>query len=493
VRELVAAARYMDEIFLRQVYADNVRLRDRLARSKASRPILYDYFLVNFGPFDRLSHDEPFVRGVGAKPAGANFYPEDMTKEEFSIWLERNPVDREAFESNFTVIRRREGRLVAVPYSEEYRDYLVPAAKKLRRAAGLTKNASLRRFLKSRAQSLITNDYFSSDVDWVRLKDHDIEVVIGPYEVYEDGLFGYKASFEAFVTRVDPSESRRLAKVVEYLDELERNLPIPDKHKGRGRSLRSPIVVAQLIYSAGDTKAGVQTLAFNLPNDERVRRQEGSKKVMLKNVQRAKFDKILVPIAQRVLAAEEAGDVDFEAFFAHTLLHEVSHGIGPGEIGRRGRKTTVSRELKDLYSIVEECKADVLGVYNAIYLVGEGLYPESFMGSAWPTYLAGLFRSVRFGTGEAHGGANAIQFNYLREKGGISYDRKTHLFSVDEGRIEKAVRDLAREVLMIEAKGDYAAAKRFVKRYRKVPKELKDALAKLVDVPVDIRPKYAYK
>ncbi len=493
VEELVEASRVMDELFLRQVYGGNVELRERLAAAGKGQSAVYDYFTLNFGPFDRLDDDRPFVKGVGKKPEGANFYPEGMKRAEFERWIDRHPKDRKSFESNFTVIRRDGKGLKAIPYSIEYRGLLEKAAGHLRKAASLTRNESLRKYLLSRADAFLTNDYYQSDIDWVRLADHDIEVAIGPYEVYEDALMGYKAAFESFVTRVDPKESARLAKVVEYLDELEKNLPIDDRYKGIGRSLSSPIVVTQLIYSAGDTKAGIQTIAFNLPNDERVREKEGSKKVMLKNVQRAKFDKILRPIAKGVMAPKDAGDVDFEAFFAHTLLHEVSHGIGPGQIEKGGKKTTVNRELKDLYSVIEECKADALGTYNAIYLTEKGLYPRGFMDKAWPTYLAGLFRSVRFGIDEAHGGGNAIQFNYLREKGAITHDGKSGRFGIDRDRIEGAVRDLARDVLMIEAKGDYAKAKRFVERYRTMPGEMKDALIRLAHVPVDIRPRYAYK
>lgn len=493
VEELIEASRVIDELFLQQVYKDNLELKGELKNRIKKQPALYEYFTINFGPFDRLEHDRPFVEGVGKKPSGANFYPEDMTKAEFERWIKKHPRDRKAFESNFTVIRREGKKLVAIPYSKEYRGLLEKASGHLKKAASLTRNESLRKYLMGRADAFLTNDYYQSDIDWVRLAGHDIEVVIGPYEVYEDGLMGYKAAFESFVTRVDPKESKRLSKVVGYLDDLEENLPIEKKYRGLGRSLRSPIVVTQLIYSAGDTRAGIQTIAFNLPNDERVRNKEGSKKVMLKNVQKAKFDKILKPIARGVMRTKDARDVDFEAFFAHTLLHEVSHGIGPGQIKKGGRKTTVNRELKDLYSVIEECKADALGAYNAIYLTGKGLYPKGFMDNAWPTYLAGLFRSVRFGIDSAHGGGNAIQFNYLRVKGAITYDEKSGRFGIDRDRIEGAVRDLAHDVLMIEARGDYAAAKRFVAKYRKMPPEMKRALRRLDVVPVDIRPRYAYK
>ncbi|HPW44872.1 MAG TPA: peptidase [bacterium] len=493
VKELVAAADYIDKIFLMQVYENNYEIKKKLEASKGKKSALLEYFKINYGPFDRLDHDKPFVEGVGFKPLGANFYPSDMTKDEFEKWLKKHPKDRPAFESNFTVIKRDDKRLIAVPYSVEYKDFLEPAADHLRKAAKYADNATLKKYLLSRADSFLSNDYYQSDVDWVRMKDHDIEVVIGPYEVYEDSLFGYKAAFEAFVTRVDPKESERLAKVVAYMGDLEKNLPIDDRYKGLGRNLESPIIVAQEIYTAGDTRAGVQTLAFNLPNDERVRKEEGSKKVMLKNVQTAKFNKVLIPIAKKVLDPKDVANVDYEAFFAHTLLHEVSHGIGPGEIVKNGRKTTVNKELKELYSVIEEAKADVLGAYNNVYLTKKGLYEKNFIDVIWPTYLAGMFRSVRFGINEAHGGANAIQFSYLLDKGAVKYNEKTGLFSIDETKIDSAVRSLASELLMIEARGDYESAKKFVAKYRKMPESMKNAISRLDSVPVDIKPTYAIK
>lgn len=493
VNELVEAARIMDEIFLRQVWEGNVKLRDELrAAEKKDAPIL-EYFRIQAGPFDRLDHNAPFIEGVGPKPAGAGFYPADMTKEEFTSWIKRHPEDKDAFEGTFTVIRRDRGKLVAIPYSQEYRDLLTRAAEHLIAASELTDNASLKKYLRSRAEAFLSNDYFQSDVDWVRLTDHDIEVVIGPYEVYEDELFGYKGAFEAFITRVDPEESAKLAAVAARLSELEQNLPIPDEFKGIGRNLTSPIVVAQEIFTAGDANRGVQTIAFNLPNDEKVRKQEGSKKVMLKNVQQAKFNRILVPIARLVMRPDDVKDVDFRAFFAHTLLHEMSHGLGPGDIVKNGKKTTVNRELRELYSVIEECKADALGVFNNNYLTAKGFYPDAFQKILWPTYLAGMFRSVRFGIDEAHGGGTALQFNYISDKGGFVYDPKAQRFAVDPAKIEGAVRDLAHELLMIEAKGDYAAARAFVEKYRVIRPELKAALDRLTDVPVDVRPIYAYR
>ncbi len=294
--ELIEAGRLMDEIFLRQASVDNPAVRDEIASVGGD---LETYFQVNFGPWDRLDDMEPYY-GTAPHPAGAGYYPADITKEEFEAWVAAHPEDQEAFESLHTVIRRDGDRLVAVPYSEEYREWLEPAAAHLRAAAAATSNDSLRRFLESRAAAFASDDYYQSDMDWMDL-DAPVEVTIGPYETYEDGLFGYKAAFEAFVTVDLPAESAKLARFKELLPWLERNLPIPEKHKNLDRGTDSPIRVVDEIYVGGDTKTGVQTLAFNLPNDERVREAKGSKKVLLRNVMRAKYDQILVPIAEQVL------------------------------------------------------------------------------------------------------------------------------------------------------------------------------------------------
>ncbi len=489
--KLVEAARLMDEIFLRQVYSRNVAIREALQQgSNPDYPTLLTYFTINFGPFDRLNHDEPFINLKHKKPAGANFYPEDMTRDEFEAWIQAHPEDEEAFTSNFTIIRREGDRLVAIPYSRAYREFLEPAARLLKEAAALAQNPSLKKYLNSRAEAFLSNDYFQSDMDWMDLKDHKIEVVIGPYEVYEDALLGYKASFEAFITIVDPEESAKLRKVNQYLQDMELHLPIPDKYKNLHRGSASPIVVVQEVFTGGDTKAGIQTTAFNLPNDERVREAKGSKKVMLKNVAHAKYDKCWIPIVNIVLDPKDLQRVSFDAYFNHVLMHEMSHGLGPGTITVNGRKTTVNKELKETYSTIEECKADILGVYNLAYMVEKGVFPKEMKAQAYSSYLGGIFRSVRFGINEAHGGANAIAFNYLMEKGGFEYNPQTRKFRVNDAKIEGAIRDLAHDLLMIQATGDYEGAKRFIQKYRYLSPEMQDALNRLKDVPVDIRPVY---
>ncbi len=490
VQKLYKAAKIMDDIFLEQVYSKNFEIKERLEKSTDPVDKLrLEYFNIMFGPFDRLEHDKLFI-GNKPKPLGANFYPEDMTKEEFNNWLQNHPQDKNKFTNEFTVIRRKDKNLVAIPYSEFYKKKLSKAAGLLREAAAAAENQSLKKYLTLRAKAFETNDYYESDMAWMDLKNHTIEVVIGPYEVYEDALFNYKASFECFLTIVDPVETKKLKRFASYLNDMEKNLPIPNKYKNFNRGSESPIMVVQEIFGGGDTKAGVQTLAFNLPNDERVRKAKGSKKVMLKNLHEAKFEKLLKPIAKIVLAEDQLKYVTFNGFFNHTLMHEMSHGIGPGFIEINGRKTEVKKELKETYSKIEECKADILGMYNNIFMIKHNEFPKEFEKEMWVTFLAGTFRSVRFGVNEAHGGGNAIIFNYLLEKGGYEFDSKTEKVRVNFDKIYPALKELATKVLTIQATGDYNASLALIKQYGIESNTIRLLVSKLTDLPVDIKPEY---
>ena len=490
--ELVLAARQLDEVFLRQVWTGNPDLRARLAGWEgAEASAVRSYFDLNRGPWDRLAGFEPFVGGQ-AHPAGAGFYPEDLTRADFEAWIAAHPAEREAFTATTTVIRRRGrqgGDLVAVPYSREYAEWLAPAAEHLRRAAAAATNASLRRFLELRAAAFLDDDYYPSDLAWMDL-DSPVEVTIGPYETYEDGLFGYKAAFEAFVTVALPEESAALGRTKECLPWLERNLPIPDAHKNLQRGTESPIRVADLVFAAGEATSGVQALAFNLPNDERVREAKGSKKVLLHNTLRAKFEQILLPIARRVLVPEQVADVAFDAYFNHVLQHELGHGLGPGTISVDGRRTEVRLELKDLYSTLEEAKADVMGVYDTLALVGRGEMPADLARTLQPTYLAGLFRSARFGLHEAHGRGVVAQFNYLLAKGALETDGAARFRTVP-ARFPGAIRELLAEILALQAAGDYAGTARFLDTHGRATPELASAIDRLGGVPVDVRPVFS--
>jgi hypothetical protein len=492
LEKLYRASKIIDKIFLEQVYSKNTLIKSELLSKIASKSTLelkpqLELFNIMAGPFDRLEDNVPFI-GKDAKPLGANFYPEDMRKEEFEKFIKDNPKDEKAFASEFTVIRRENRKLIAIPYSKYFKEKLTAASNLLKEAAESADNPSLKKYLLSRADAFLSNDYYQSDMDWMDLKYNNIEVVIGPYEVYEDEMFNYKASFESFLTIKDPVESKKLEVFAKYLIDIEKNLPLDDKHKNYSRGSESPIVVANEVFTAGDTKAGVQTLAFNLPNDERVRKAKGSKKVMLKNVHEVKFEKLLKPIAEIVLEPEQLKYVTFDAFFNHTLMHEMSHGVGPGFIKVNGKDTEVKKELKETYSTMEECKADILGMYNNIFMITKGVYPKEMEKEAWVTFLAGAFRSMRFGIGEAHGGGNAIIYNYLLEKGGYVYDETTQKVRVDYKKIYPALKELASLVLTIQAEGNYDGSKNLIAKYAVNSPTIETLRKKLESLPVDIKP-----
>jgi len=490
MRHLVTAALAMDEIFTIQAWAGNPVFASRVgALEGPNAGPARDYYRIMNGPWDRLDHHKPFL-GSKPHPPGAGYYPEDLTEAEFAAWIEAHPEDREAFTSLHTLIRRDGDALVAVPYSEAFAASLDRAAAAMRAAAAATDNESLRIFLELRADAFATDDYYESDMAWMDL-DSAIEVVIGPYETYEDSLFGYKAAFECFLCVAQPEDSAKLEIFKSQLPFLEENLPIPDEHKNFDRGAESPIRVVDELLATGDTRSGVQTIAFNLPNDERVREAKGSKKVLLKNVMQAKYEGILVPIAHAVMPADEVDRISFEAFFQFTLHHELSHGIGPGQITIDGRPTEVRLELKDLYSAFEEAKADVLGVYDIYALVGKGVMEPEILESLPWTYTAGIFRTTRFGVAEAHGLGMVLQTNFLLEKGAVEITPDGKFRPVPEV-FEGAFRELAEELLMIQAEGDYEAAVAFVDRYGAVDPAMVTAIDALVGIPVDIDPSYPF-
>ena len=488
--KLIEAAKPMDEIYFRQVWRGNPSMREKLnlavsdnVRGASEARAL---FTAMKGPWDRLDENHPFL-GSKPKPANAGFYPDDASKEEIEKWIADHPADKEAFQGLFTVIRRDGDKLVAVPFSKEYRPFLEESARLLREAAALTGNASLRNYLTLRADAFLTDDYYASDLAWMDL-DSDIEVVIGPYETYEDAWFGWKASFEAFVTVRDKGESEKLMRYTSHLPAMERGLPIPDEHKNPNRGKDSPIRVVQEAYTAGDARSAVMTAAFNLPNDERVRESKGSKKVMLKNVMEAKFRLAGRPIAERVMATEDLPKLSFDAFFTHVLFHELSHALGPGMIqGPGGERVDNRILLKETYSTLEECKADVLGVWNLFYAIDQKLVDGFGVPELLATNLGLHFRSLRFGLNEAHGRGTAIQWNWYREKGAIVRTADSR-YKVDAAKYRKAVESLAHEILMIQAVGDYEAGKKLLATYGVETDEIRSVNERLKDLPVDLRP-----
>jgi hypothetical protein len=492
--KLIEASKHIDEIFWIQVAEDNPEYRRRLEAQASASPLDkagYEYFISNRGRFDRVAEDEPFIEPFDKKkPAGANFYPADMTKEELETYIAAHPDKKEAFQGLFTVIRRQGKELVAIPYSQQYAEHLGAAAASIREAAGLTKNASLQNYLTKLADALLKDNYRESDIAWMDLEG-PLEVILGPYEVYEDSLFNYKAAFQSFLTVVDKGESDKLAVYAQHLPKMEQGLPIPDQYKNPHRGTDSPIRVVQEIYTAGDARRGVQTSAFNLPNDEVVREQKGSKKVLLKNVMDAKYRLSGAPIAQRVLDPSQRNLLNFDAYFNHVLFHELSHGLGPGLIKQpNGERTDVRFLLKETYSSIEECKADVLGEWNMLYARDNKLLTTFSEEQQWATYAGLFFRSMRFGIDEAHGRGTAVQWNWLREHGAIT-PNPDGTFKVDFAKSREAVRTLATELLTIEATGDYARAQRLLARYGVSNPEIESVIGKMKDIPVDITPVFA--
>ncbi len=488
LQKLVAAGRRVNHIFLQQMWSGNVALNDKLKKDTTpAGKARYDYFWLNKGPWSELDNHAAFLAGVPAKrPAGANFYPEAMTKAEFEAWLKtQSAAVKTQAEGFFSVVQKSsDGKLRLVPFSEAYKDDLAACAADLRAAAKLTENATLKTFLESRAAAFFSNDYYASDMAWMDL-DAPLDITIGPYETYNDEIFGYKAGFEAYINVRDDVETARLKFFGDHLQEVENNLPIDAKYRNPKLGALSPIRVVNQIFAAGDGDHGVKTAAYNLPNDERVVHEKGSKRVMLRNVQEAKFKTTLEPISKTVLAPAALAGLNFDSFFTHILAHEMSHGIGPHQITVGGRGTTPRQELKDVYSAIEEAKADVLGLYMLQHFFDKG-YLKADETRLYTTYLASSFRTLRFGLNEAHGKGMALQFNYLTDKGAFVY--KGGAWQVDAAKIKDAVRDLAHDLLMIEATGDLAGAKKMLDTLSVLRPDVSATLAKVTAVPVDINP-----
>jgi len=489
--EIVAAAKIMDALFLRQVWAGNeTLLLDLLAdRSPLGQARLHA-FLQNKGPWLRLDHDRPFLPGIGPKPPQANFYPANATKADVETWMRSLAAPaRATAEGFFTTIRRApDGKLQPIPYSVEYQGELDRAGALLREAARLTQQPRLRAYLEARSGAFLSNDYYDSDVAWMKL-DASIEPTIGPYETYEDGWFGAKAAFEAFVTVRDDAETAKLTKLAGELQEIENNLPIDAKLRNPKLGAMAPIRVVNQLFCAGDANRGVQTAAFNLPNDERIIKQVGSKRTMLKNVQRAKFDKVLVPISRIALSPRDRGAVSFDAFFTHILMHELMHGLGPHETtGAGGKSTTVRAALQQSYGALEEAKADVSGLFALQYLIDKGVLDRAMERSVYVTFLASTFRTLRFG-GDAHAVGMALQINTLLDAGAVQV-AKDGTFSVDAAKAKQAVRALTAELMNLQAAGDAAKAAEMLRTRGVVRPEVKVVLDRLAKVPVDIEPRF---
>ncbi|MYM30480.1 hypothetical protein GTP58_19285 [Duganella sp. CY15W] len=504
IAKLIEAAKIIDVLQLRQRWSGNEALWAAL--QKDTTPLgkaRLNYFWLNKGPWSILDDHQSFlpadVGGVAVpakKPEAGNFYPEGATKAELETWMNALPaVDKEQAQWFFTVIRKnKDGLFTTVKYAEEYKPELEKAAALLKQAAADTDNASLKKFLSLRADAFLSNDYLESDFAWMDL-DSPVDITIGPYETYNDELFGYKAAFEAYVSIRDQKETQKLDFFAKHMQELEDNLPLDAQYRNPKVGALAPMVVVNQVYGAGDGNMGVQTAAYNLPNDERIISQRGSKRVMLKNVQQAKFKSTLAPISKLVLRPADQKDVDFDSFFTHILAHEITHGLGPHITKNDGKESTPRQDLKEAYSTIEEAKADITGLFALAYMMDKGQLKGTLgQGDAaerklYTTFLASAFRTLHFGLTDSHARGMAIQMNYLLDKGGfISHGDGT--FSVDFKKIKQAVIDLDREFLTIEATGDYARAKDMMSKYVVIRPDVQKALDKMKSVPNDIRPEF---
>lgn len=473
---LIDAGKAMDEVFWQEAYGHRDSLMNTLD-NEATRKFVN----INYGPWDRLNGNEPFVDGVGPKPKGANFYPADITKEEFEAW------DSETKDDLYTLVRRDStGNLMTIPYHEAFAEQHKLAANKLKEAANLAEDPGLKKYLNLRAQALLTDNYQPSDMAWLDMKNNTIDVVIGPIETYEDQLYGYKAAHETFVLIKDKEWSDRLSKYAEVLPELQEGLPVDAKYKQETPGRDSDLGAYDAVYYAGDANAGSKTIAINLPNDEEVQLQKGTRRLQLKNAMRAKYDKVLVPISNELIVEEQRDHITFDAFFGNTMFHEVAHGLGiKNTINDKG---TVREALKEHASALEEGKADVLGLYMVSSLRDKGIVTGGSIEDNYVTFVASIFRSIRFGSSSAHGKANLIRFNFFREMGAITYNEDVEAYRVNFDKMKEATDALSRKILTFQGDGDYKGVDAFVKKYGTVGSQLQASLDHLSEqnIPTDI-------
>lgn len=471
---LIQASEIIDQVFKMQAYSSNV------AVDTISNPNIRKFIDINYGPWDRLNNNQPFVKGVGPKPLGANFYPVDMRKSEFDSLNDPNK------KGLYSIIVREDEKLKVVPYSEAYQDKLQEASNLLKVASEMFSDSMFKVYLKSRSEALMSNNYDESDRLWLDLKDNQFDIIIGPIESYEDKLYGYKTSFEAYVLVKDMVWSKKLEKYVAYLPELQNGLPVDNKYKEPLSGSSSQLNAYDVVYYAGDCNAGSKTIAVNLPNDEKIQAEKGTRRSQLKNVIKAKFDHIMLPIANELIAPEQRKHVTFNAFFSNTMFHEVAHGLGvKNTINGKG---TVQNALGPYYSALEEGKADILGLYMITQLFDKKVLQEGELMDYYVTFMAGIFRSVRFGAASAHGQANMIRFNYFLEKGAFIRDAKTGYYKIDFEKMKSAMTSLSALIIKLQGDGDLAGVKKLLEEKGSIQAQLQSDLDKLKskNIPVDI-------
>lgn len=473
---LIQAADVTNSLYWQQAWGDKGALMQRIPDEDTRR-----FAEINYGPWDRLDNDKPFVAGIGARPSGVQFYPADMSKDEFE------KADLKDKASLYTVLRRdAQGKLVTVPFHEAYKTDLEKAASLLRDAANLSADKDFARYLKLRADALLSDDYRPSDFAWMAMKNNPVDIVIGPIETYEDQLFGYKASYESYVLVKDQAWSAKLARFVKYLPELQRELPVDAKYKAEKPGSDADLNAYFAVYYAGDANVGAKTIAINLPNDEEVQLKKGTRRLQLENVMQAKFDKIMLPIAKELIADDQQSHLTFDAFFENTMFHEVAHGLGIKQT--LTGKGMVRGALKDQASSFEEGKADILGLYMVSKLAEKGELDKAKLMDNYVTFLAGILRSVRFGASDAHAKANMVRFNFFKQQGAFSRDAATGRYRVDFDKMTAAMNALSAKLLTVQGDGDYDAAKQLTDSMGNVDAELAGDLKRLqsAKIPVDV-------
>ena len=478
---LMQAAAEMDALFWEQAYGDKETLLAGIQDPDKRR-----FVEVNYGPWDRLDGNAPILEGVGPKPEGANLYPRDMTKKEFEAACAAAPDKGAALKSLYTIVKREGGALTAVPYSQAYGERLKRASDLLKQAAALAEDPGLKRYLELRSAALVSDDYRPSDIAWMEMKDNTIDVVIGPIESYEDQLFGYKTSFEGYVLVKDKEWSGRLSRYASFLPSLQEGIPVPTEYKREKPGSDADLNAYDVVYYAGDCNAGSKTIAINLPNDETVQLEKGTRRLQLKNAMKAKFDQILRPIATILIDAEQRHHVTFDAFFANTMFHEVAHGLGiKNTINGKG---TVREALKEQASALEEAKADVLGLYMITALHDRGELKDTDLKDNYVTFVASIFRSIRFGATSAHGRANLMTFNFLREGGAYEEDTGTGAYTIDFDRMKESLNALAEKILRFQGDGDYEGVAAYMTKMNTIDEQLGYNLADVgaARIPVDI-------
>jgi len=473
---LIQASSIMDDLYWKQAYGDKTSLL-----ASINDPAQRRFADINYGPWDRLAGDQPFVESAGEKPLGARFYPEDMSKEEFEAWQQEGKDGLYSF-----VVRDANGQLQLLPYSEAFADELKQAGDLLRQAAELAEDSEFANYLLMRADALETDDYQPSDMAWMDMKNNPIELVIGAIENYEDRLYGYRAAYESYVLIKDMAWSERLSRFAQYLPELQAGLPVADEYKQETPGSDADLNAYDVVYYAGHSNAGSKTIAINLPNDEQVQLEKGTRRLQLKNAMLAKYNQILLPIADMLIADDQRQHITFESFFGNTMFHEVAHGLGIKNT--LDGSNTVRQALKEHASALEEGKADILGLYMVQKLREKGEITEGQLMDDYVTFMAGIFRSIRFGASSAHGQANMIRFNFFEQAGAFSRDPDSGKYRIDVPVFEQAVADLSRALLTLQGRGDYGAVDTFVTEMAGVGPQLQSDLDRLAaaSIPVDI-------